>query len=141
MTRPDFLTLIGLGAGAVLTGCLGGCKKDDSVPPTNVDFTVDLSASANAALGAAGGYVYRGPADGIIVARTAAGTYLAAARQCTHQQTTLEFRGGSGVFHCPNHNAEFGPTGAVARPPDTGSATNLKVYTVTQTGTTLRITG
>ena len=136
MTRPDFLTLLSLGAGAALTGCLGGCKKDD---PSPVDFTLDLNDAANAALGAAGGYVYRGPNDGVIVARTAAGTYVAAARQCTHQQTSLEFRGGSGVYHCPNHGAEFSPAGAVVRQPSTGSATGLAVYTVTRNGSTLHI--
>lgn len=141
MTRPYFLSLLSLGTGAVLTGCLGGCKKDDTGPPANVDFTVDLNAPANAALATAGGYVYRGPNDSIIVARTTGGTYIAAARHCTHQQASLQFRGSSGVFHCPNHNAEFGPAGAVTRAPDSGSATSLKVYAVVQNGTTLRITG
>ena len=145
MNRSDFLSLIGLGTGAVLTaglgGCLSGCKKDDTAPPSGVDFTLDLTDPANAALGAAGGYVYRGPKDGIIVARTAAGTYLAAARRCTHQQTTLEFRAGSTHFVCPDHHAEFVADGTVARAPDTGPATPLKTYKVVQTGNTLRITG
>ncbi len=141
MNRLDFLSLLGLGAGAAFTGCLGGCKKDDTAPPANVDFTLNLTDPANAALGAGGGFVYRGPQEGIIVARTAAGTYLAAARHCTHQQTSLEFLGRAGVFHCPNHNAEFSTAGAVTRQPDTGAATALKVYTVVQTGSSLRITG
>ena len=141
MTRPEFLSLLGLGAGAALTGCLSGCQKDDPAPPASVDFTVDLTDPANAALGAAGGFVYRGPNNGIIVARTASATYLAAASRCTHQQTTLEFRSGSTRFHCPNHNAEFAADGTVARPPDSGAATNLKTYAVALTGNTLRITG
>ncbi len=144
MTRPDFLSLLGLGAGAVLTtglGCLSGCKKDDTAPPSGVDFTLDLTDPANAALVAAGGYVYRGPSDALIVAHTAAGTYIAASRRCTHQQTTLEFNAGSTHYICSNHNAQFAADGSVARAPDSGSATNLKTYAVTQNGNILHITG
>ncbi len=141
MHRSNFLTLLSLGAGAAFTGCLGGCGKDDDAAPTNVDFTLNLADSTNSALGAAGGFVYRRPNEAIIVARTAAGTYIAAARACTHQQTSLVFLGRGGVYQCPNHNAEFRPDGSVARQPDTGSAGNLKVYAVAQTGNTLRITG
>ena len=38
-----------------------------------------------------------------------------------------------------NHNAEFATSGAVVRQPDTGSATPLKTYNVTQSGNTLRV--
>ncbi|MBC7449717.1 MAG: Rieske 2Fe-2S domain-containing protein [Hymenobacteraceae bacterium] len=141
MTRTDFLSLLGLGAGAALTGCLSACKKDDTARPSNIDFTLDLTDPANAALGAGGGFVYRGPQDAIIVARTAAGSYVAAARPCTHQQTSLAYIGRAGNYHCPNHNAEFSITGTVTRSPDSGSATPLKVYTVTQNGGVLRVTG
>jgi cytochrome b6-f complex iron-sulfur subunit len=141
MNRTDFLSLLGLGTGAVLTGCLGGCRKDDTAPPSGVDFTLDLAAPANAPLATVGGYVYGGPKNGVLVACIAAGSYAAVSSRCTHQQTTLEFDSHSGHFHCFDHNAEFSPTGTVVRQPDTGSATTLKTYSVVQSGNTIHVTG
>jgi len=135
LDRKEFLTLLGLGTGALLTGCLGGCNKDNDPQP--VDFTLDLADPANAALNNPnGGYVYR---NRVIVARTATGLFVAVQQHCTHEGVSLEFVGGSGVFHCPNHNAEFSTSGTVVRSPDVGSATNLKTYRVTRNGNILRV--
>src|SRR5687767_3456987 len=119
MERKEFLALLGMGTCAALTGCLGGCKKDD---PSGVDFTLDLSDPANANLSrSGGGYLYH---EGVLVARTSGGVFVAVSRYCTHQDTSLEYRVVTNVFHCPNHNAEFGTDGRVVRQPDTGTATD-----------------
>ncbi len=142
MNRTDFLTLLGLGTGAALMGCLEGCKKDpDTAPPSNVDFTLDLTAAANSALTAPGGYVYGGPKNGVLVACVAPGAYVAVASRCTHKQTALEYQVSSGTFYCFDHNAQFSTTGTVVRAPDTGAATALKTYSVVQNGHTLHVTG
>lgn len=142
MNRKEFLQLFGLGATAlVATACLGGCgskASDPVVGAANVDFTLDLTASSSAALNnAAVGYVY-GPNRDIIVAKTTAGTYVALQAPCPHEGTSVYFAQSQSRFICPNHNAIFDIGGAVLSGP---SPRALKQYTVTQAGTTLRITG
>ncbi|UOQ73875.1 QcrA and Rieske domain-containing protein [Hymenobacter cellulosilyticus] len=150
MERKEFIQLFGLGAAAVLaTGCLGGCSgsKDDNPAPapgqggptgsTGVDFTLDLTEPANAALNdPQKGYVY-GANSAVIVARLTDGSYIAVQAPCTHEGTTLVFQASSSMFRCPNHGSLFNPNGTVANGP---AERALKKYTVTQTGNTLRVT-
>ena len=88
MDRKEFLAQLGLSGAAVFMGaCMAGCSKDGSTPaPANVDFTLNLSDPANAALGSAGGFVYK---NNIIIARTQSNAYIAVAQACTHEGTTL----------------------------------------------------
>lgn len=143
MNRKNFLQLFGLGATAlVASACLGGCgssKSSDPVPgAAGVDFTVDLTAASSAPLNdAAKGYLYS-PTRDVIVAKTAAGSYVALQAPCPHQGTSVYFEQGPSRFVCPNHNAIFDVAGTVLSGP---SPRALKQYTVTQTGTSLRITG
>lgn len=145
MNRKDFLQLFGLGATAlVASACLGGCggssgKSSDPVPgAVGIDFTVDLTAASSAPLNdAATGYIYS-PTRDVIVARTRAGTYVALQAPCPHQGTSVYFDQGQSRFVCPNHNAIFDVAGTVLSGP---APRALKQYTVTQTGTSLRITG
>lgn len=142
MNRKDFLQLFGFGATALLaSACLGGCgsKEADPVPgASNVDFTVDLTAASSSPLNdPAVGYIYS-PTRDVIVAKTAAGGYLALQAPCTHQGTTVYFAQGQNRFICPNHNAIFDTGGAVLSGP---APQPLKKFAVAQTGTTLRITG
>ena len=141
MDRKNFLQLFGLGATAmVATACLGGCGSKSSDPvvgASNIDFTLDLTASSSAPLNdAAVGYVY-GPNRDIIVAKTMAGAYVALQAPCTHQGTSVYFSTSQNRFICPNHYAIFDIGGAVVGGP---APRPLKQYTVTQTGTKLRIT-
>ena len=56
MDRKEFLSQLGLGGTAIFAAaCMQSCSKNDN--PSNVDFTLDLTSSANAALKSAGGYV------------------------------------------------------------------------------------
>lgn len=139
MDRKEFLSQIGLGAaGLVLFGCMGGCEKEGNVPasPTNVNLTLDLTTSAYAGLLTPGGYAYTN--NGIIVAQTMAGVYIAVSQYCTHQGVTVNYYAATNKFTCSAHGSIFGPTGTVLNGP-AGSA--LKQYTVTKTGNTLLITG
>lgn len=147
MKRDEFLHLFGFGAAMLLSGCLGSCSgKADSPQPGGtlapgagtVDFTLDLSDPANARLNdPAFGYVY-GAGGRIIVAKTVAGAYVALSSACTHQGTTVEFQPGTNEFRCPNHGSLFNTSGTATQGPAVGA---LKSYTVSQTGSVLRIRG
>lgn len=145
MERKEFIQLFGLGAISVLAGgCLGGCSKDDNGntpapnPPSGVDFTLDLTAPTSAPLNdPAVGYVY-GANNQVIVAKTKAGGYIAVAAPCPHQGTRVVFQPNNNLFFCPNHASRFNNDGTVINGPATSA---LKKYTVTQTGSSLRVTG
>jgi len=148
INRQEFLQLFGLGAAGLLaSACLGGCGMSGSgaapspvSPPAagTVDFTLDLTATANASLqDPAVGYVY-GNGGSIIVAKTTAGGYVAFAAACTHQGTTVNFNTSQQRFICPNHNAVFNLSGGVVSGP---APSGLKQYTTALTGNSLRVTG
>ena len=138
MDRKDFLSQVGVGAAAFLAPiCLGGiagCGKssNDSTPsaPSNVDFTLDVSSGA---LASNGGFLV---SQGILVARTNAGAFLAVSAACTHQGTTVNYNAANNNFVCPNHGAKFSSSGMVTLGPAT---TNLKSYNTSLTNSTLRI--
>ena len=139
MTRQEFFKLAGFGAAAAiaLPACLAGglatsCRENDDVPnaPSNVDFTVDVS-SGNLATN--GGFMVK---NGIVIARTNTGSFLAVSAACTHEGTNVNYNASGNNFTCPNHGAQFSSTGAVTKGPATK---NLTVYNTTLTGTTLRV--
>jgi cytochrome b6-f complex iron-sulfur subunit len=139
MDRKEFFSAIGIGAAsaAVIT-CLGCSKKNDvsnsSVSgPTNIDFTLDLSLSANAALLNNGGYL---ATNGVLVARTTAGAYIAVQLSCTHENYPLVYQGSANHFYCNNHGSAFTEAGVVLNSP---ARSNLTVYKTTLTGTSLRV--
>ena len=144
MKRHEFIHLFGFGAAMVLSGCLGSCtsKTDNATPApspgsNSIDFTLDLADPANARLNdPAFGYVY-GANGQVIVAKTTAGGYVALAAACTHQGTSVQFQPGSNGFICPNHGSQFSTSGTVLNGP---ASAPLRAYTVTQTGTKLRVT-
>jgi cytochrome b6-f complex iron-sulfur subunit len=136
VNRKEFLSILGMGAAAVACStCFGGCKTGDNLvgPPTNVDFTLDLSNSAYAALKTNGGYLYNG---GVIVARTSTGTYVAVSQACTHAGADVQFAGGSNQFQCPAHGSIFALDGSVLRGP---AGSPLAKYNTSLTGNLLRV--
>lgn len=136
MERSEFLRLMGGGAAiAILGSCLGVCKKDGGdVAPSNVDFTIDLTASANAALKSNGGYIYN---NGLIVAKTLSGDYIAVSKTCTHEgSNAVVYDASNQLFYCRTHEATFSETGAVTGSP---ARRALKQYNITLTGTSLRL--
>ena len=128
ISRKEFLMKMGLG-GAALMAVLTSCQND-VVSPSGV--SVDLTS----ALTAVGAYVYN---SGVIIARIASGntasSFVALAQACTHEGTTIMYK-GNGIFHCPNHGAEFNTSGAVTQGPASKAVTK---YTVAVTGTTLTV--
>ena len=138
MDRKEFLSQLGIGAaGLVLFGCMGGCEKD-TVPaaPSNVNLTLDLTSTTYSKLLTPGQFAYT--TNGIIVAQTKAGDYIAVSQYCTHHGVTVEYAATTDIFLCTAHGSEFTETGAVKKGP---ASSALKQYTVTKTGTNLVITG
>jgi cytochrome b6-f complex iron-sulfur subunit len=136
MDRKEFLSTLGLGAAALACSyCLSGCKPLDNpiTAPTNVDFTLDLTNSSNASLNKNGGYVYQ---DGVIVARTSSGSYVAVSQTCTHAGGTVEYMASTNRFYCPNHGSNFATDGSVVNGP---ASSPLARYTTVLTGTSLRV--
>src|SRR5450759_3516896 len=136
MDRKEFLSTLGLGAAAfVCSYSLSGCQPLDNpiTAPTNVDFTLDLTAPANAALKTSGGYIY---SNGVIVARTATGAYVAVSQTCTHAGYTVEYVSSGNSFYCPAHGSDFATSGAVTRGP---AASPLAAYHTTLNSTSLRV--
>ena len=140
MDRKDFLAKIGVSTFSfAIINCVGCSKNSDSASsgtvngPTGVDFTLDLSATANAALLTSGGYLV---SNGVIVARTLAGAYISVQHSCTHESYGLVYQGTSSRFYCANHGATFSNAGAVTNGP---ASRALTVYNTTLTGTSLRV--
>lgn len=138
MERNEFLRLLGSAGLAVCAGCsLESCDSNHGVPaaPTNVDFTLDLTASANAALLTTGGFVYN---SGIIIVclNATAQTYDAVSQACTHEGTTVVYQAGSGQFYCSTHGSRFNTAGQVVQGP---ASSALHKYNTSLTGTNLRV--
>jgi cytochrome b6-f complex iron-sulfur subunit len=139
MDRKDFLNAIGMGAASIAVFNCIGCSKSSagdpsSTPaPSNVDFNLDLSSSTNTALNTNGGYIY---SNGIIVARTTSGSYLAVSQICRHEDNKVIYLANQNQFYCQRHGATYSSTGVSA-----GIETNLPLtnYKTQLTGTTLRI--
>ena len=146
VSRAAFLRSLGLSGAALMSiYCLGGltaCSKGENPQPTptpgpgtGVDFNLNLALADNKALNTNGGFVY--PRNqGLIVARTNAGEFVALAKACTHAGTTVEFQPANDRFHCSNHGSNFATGGAVLNGPAT---VGLKNYNTALTGTTLRV--
>lgn len=142
MERQEFLRLLGVTGIAVCAGCsLESCSgSSDPSPsgntgPTGIDFTLDLTASANAALLSDGGAVYQ---SGVIVVCLSASlqVYTAVSQVCTHQGTTIGFDVANGNFLCPNHGSRFSTVGVVINGP---ASVSLKKYNTSLSGTNLRV--
>jgi len=114
---------------------MGGCKKEASVEaaPTHDDFTLDLSASFNSALNRDGGYFY---SNGIIIARTLNGGYIAVSKACTHEGTAVVFDSTNNRFYCNNLGGIFFTSGTVTGGPARKSLTK---YNTSLSGTSLRV--
>lgn len=134
MDRKEFLSLLGFSAIATtLPMCMGSCKSNSSTPNMSVDFTLDLTQSANAALNSNGGYIVK---DGVIVAKTTAGNYVAVSAACTHEGANVGYNSGSDKFVCPRHGATFSNSGSAMSGPANG---DLQKFNTTLTGTNLRV--
>jgi cytochrome b6-f complex iron-sulfur subunit len=105
MDRKEFLSKLGIGAAFALTAsCLGGCTRD-VVELSNVSLELDLQAPENAELLNFGGFLV---IEGIVVARTIDGTYVAATNTCSHEQLTeITYDKNANEWLCTAHAARF----------------------------------
>ena len=136
MDRKEFLSLVGVGtAGLACGACFEACAADDEIasPPTNVDFTLDLTAPENTPLTNVGGYIYK---DRIIVAHVKSGSYAAVSSICTHAGSTVYYDLTLDRFHCPNHGSNYLTDGTVANGP---APSPLMRYNTTLSGSSLRV--
>lgn len=137
MNRKEFFSLIGGGAVSAFLVTCAGCSKGldggSTTGPSSVDFTIDLSSSANAALLTKGGYLAQ---QGVLVALTNAGKYIAVQQSCTHENYPLIYTGSSDQFYCNNHGSAFSENGTVLNSP---ARRNLTIYKTALTGTSLRV--
>ncbi len=138
MDRKDFFKMLGVNSAAGLaTVCLASCNKEKTSGnypgPSNVNFSLDLTATQNAALNNGGGYVY---SNGVIVAKTLAGAYIAVSQACTHQGVTVTYNGPNKTFYCPSHAANYSETGTVLGGPPNVPLTQ---YQTALSGTMLRV--
>ena len=133
ISRKEFFELTSLSLAVLLIpSCLESCKKSNTSPSntSTVDFTVSVSSGA---LSKNGGYIVQ---NGVIVARTNAGAFIAVAVACTHEGTSVQYVPGTNRFFCPNHGAEFDESGNVTKGP---ANTALKKYNTALSGTDLRV--
>ena len=138
MDRKEFLSILGYGAAACACGSLiAGCTNPNAganiMAPANVDFTLDLTAAANASLRNVGGYVYNNV--GVIVAHAQSG-YVAVSFACTHQGSTIVFDASANSFFCPAHGSRFALSGGVINGP---ASSPLGSYKTTLNGNSLRV--
>lgn len=126
--------MAGTGAAALLIPvCIGGltsCSEDNATPTGNVDFTLDVSTGA---LSANGGFLVK---NGVIIARTTSGSFIAVSAACTHEGATIEYVSNTNSFFCPRHGAKFNSVGTVTQGPANRA---LVQFNTTLTGTTLRV--
>jgi len=134
MNRKQFISLLTMGAAtAVVSTSLVSCAKNNNLAPTNVDFTLDLNNSAYAPLKTNGGSIAK---DGVIIARTSGGAFLAYSQYCTHQGYPVNYDSQNNVFYCNAHGSVFNSNGNPVQGP---APSPLTKYSTQLTGTSLRV--
>ena len=137
MDRKEFLEKLGIGAAFALTAtCLGGCAKDTSPEPKDIDISINLSEDKYSALHNLGGYVIQ---DEIVIARSIVSSegYLAASITCSHESLQqIIYNANNGEWFCTAHGARYDIEGSGLNPVGNGG---LVVYKTTLEGNTLRI--
>lgn len=137
ISRNVFLRKMGFGSAAMLallcTGELTSCTNEAvSATAGSVDFTIDLSATANNALTKNGGYLIK---NNIVIAKTSQGTFAAVTVVCSHEQKK-EVIYRTDRFYCTAHGAEFDNMGKGL---NSDGKKNLAIYKTELTGTILRV--
>lgn len=139
MNRKDFLKNLGLGGAALLAVYCSGCSLNGNpsftqTPSVSVDFTLDLSTSSYSALNNNGGYVIT---NGIVVAKTTSGTYVAVTQICSHEgRPNVTYVKSSNSFYCSVHGATYDTSGKGL---NSNGRNGLVTYKTSLTGSLLRI--
>lgn len=125
--RRRFLTAGAATAGALV---LGAKSQAHTAEPSNVSGSaaqnttpiapteLSLKLKSNAALAKIGGSaIVEAAGDKIIVAHTAAETFVACSAICTHKGCVVEYEHEAKQFVCPCHDARFSLDGRVVKGP------------------------
>jgi nitrite reductase/ring-hydroxylating ferredoxin subunit len=145
MERKKFLRTLGAGAAFAITfPCLGSCSKDNEIegdivtPPTNVDFTIDLTSSEAAKLANNGGFILK---NLVVVVKNLEGEFVAATQICSHEQyDQVRFvNQDGGIFYCDVHGSRFSQNGTPLNEIPNSTPKALKIYNTTLEGTILRV--
>src|ERR1035437_3106385 len=138
MDRRDFIKSSCAICGVAIAGTalVESCKKPAPTPIV-VNFTLDLTNSANSALNTIGGYVY---SNNVIVARISSAltsaSFVAFSEACTHSGCTVTYSGSSSRFVCPCHGGTFDTSGNVVSGPPPSALTK---YNTTLSGNILTV--
>jgi len=136
MERKDFFKFLvgGVATGSILV-YLESCKKNDSsINAPTVDFTLDLTSSANAALLSSGGSLV---SNQVLIINNG-GNYVAFSDICTHAGCAVGYNSSTNQIKCPCHGAVYKMDGTVASGP---APSSLKQYTVEKNVNILHIHG
>lgn len=135
MERSEFLNKIGFGAMFALTAtCLGSCNKESTTPSGPVDFTINLSDPANAALNTNGGFIIQ---NAVVIAKIGTSSFAAATVICSHEgQRQITFKSAASQWYCSAHGATFDINGNGLN----GNASKgLTIYKTSVSGNSLRV--
>lgn len=134
MDRKQFLKLTGLSVSALLFAkCFSGCDDTGTNAPTYVDFQIDLNDPNYSSLKQNGSFVVT---NGILIAKTISGSYIAVSSKCPHEGVTVEYQPNQDRIECPAHGSIFSNTGKKQSGP---AAKDLVQYKIEVKGDILRI--
>ena len=136
MNRTEFLKKLGLGGAALVAVYCSGCSVNDATPApaTNVDFTLDLTTSANATLNTVGGFVV---SNRIVIAKVSSTEFVAVTQVCSHEgRANVTYVKSSNTFYCNVHGATYDTAGKGL---NSEGRNGLTTYKTALTGSSLRI--
>jgi cytochrome b6-f complex iron-sulfur subunit len=136
MKREDFLkSALGLcGLAVIPAAVLESCTKSNTSAPSNVNLSLDLTASGNNALNNVGGYIIT---NGLIIIRYSATQFVALSASCTHEGCTVAYDNSQSKVLCHCHGGSFNATtGAVLGGPPPSA---LAKYTTSLSGNILTV--
>ena len=107
----------------------------DSEPSYDTDFTIDLEDANYASLQQLSAYVVK---DGIVIAKSSQGDYVAATQTCSHQNNDAIYFTNKDQWQCEIHGARFDLMGNGL---NSLASNGLRIYTTELSGTTLRVYG
>jgi cytochrome b6-f complex iron-sulfur subunit len=139
MDRKKFLktscSLCGIGVIGIAL-FLESCKKTSTTPEgPSVNFTLDLTQTANSSLNTTGGSL---ASNGVVIVNEGAGSFIAIAQSCTHNGCSVAYNQSGNNFVCPCHGGTFDTNGKVTSGPPPAP---LKKYSVTKNGNILTVSG
>ena len=121
------------GLALVPTALIESCTKQTYAGPSNVNFTLDLTSAANAAITKTGGSMI---SNGVLVIRESATVFTALSATCTHQGCQVGYYASSNQIICPCHGGTYDTSGNVVSGPPPAA---LTAYSATLSGNILTV--